>query len=57
MQEIVVTATRLPTPLGPGPRCPCDHRDDIRLRQASFAFDVLSTLPACRSAARERSAA
>jgi vitamin B12 transporter len=46
VQEIVVTATRLPTPIALLPGAQVLTRQDIQLHQASFAFDVLSLLPA-----------
>ncbi len=43
--EVVVTATRLPTPLSLASDAEVITAEDIRLRQSTFAFDALSTLP------------
>ena len=45
VQDVVVTATRLPTPIALAPDAQIIGGDDILRRQASFAFDVLDTLP------------
>ena len=44
-QEVVVTATRLPTPASLAPDDQVITTQQIQLRQATFAFDVLDTLP------------
>lgn len=43
--DLVVTATRLPTPLENEPTASILTRQDIEARQSPFAFDLLSTLP------------
>ena len=45
VQDLVVTATRLPTPESQAPDAQVVTSQEIQLRQASFAFDVLDTLP------------
>ena len=45
VQDLVVTATRLPTPESLAPDVQVITGQEIQLRQASFAFDVLDTLP------------
>ena len=45
VQDLVVTATRLPTPETLAPDAEVISGQDVQLRQASFAFDVLDTLP------------
>ncbi len=45
VQDLVVTATRLPTPESLAPDAEVITSQEIQLRQASFAFDVLDTLP------------
>ena len=45
VQDVVVTATRLPTPAALAPDAQVVTSQDIQLRQATFAFDALDTLP------------
>ncbi len=45
VQELVVTATRLPTPVSLAPDDQVITGQDIALRQATFAFDVLDDVP------------
>ena len=45
MQEVVVTATRLPTPLAQVPAVHVVTARDIALIQADFAFDALAAVP------------
>jgi len=45
VQDLVVTATRLPTPESLAPDAQVITGQEIQLKQASFAFDVLDTLP------------
>ena len=45
VQDLVVTATRLPTPRSLAPEIQVITSHEVQLRQASFAFDVLDTLP------------
>ncbi len=45
VQELVVTATRLPTPISQAPGAYVMTADDIQRRQATFAFDVLADIP------------
>jgi vitamin B12 transporter len=45
VQDLVITATRLPAPESQAPDAVVITANDIQLRQASFAFDVLDTLP------------
>ena len=45
VQDLVVTATRLPTPQSLEPDAEVVTGEQIQLRQATFAFDVLDTIP------------
>jgi vitamin B12 transporter len=45
VQDVIVTATRLPTPAALAPDAQVVTSDDIQLHQSSFAFDALDTLP------------
>lgn len=45
LEELVVTATRLPTLIGEAPGVRSITEDEIEARQAVFAADVLETLP------------
>ena len=43
--EVVVTAARLPTPVALEPGAQVVTREDIQLKQATFAFDALASVP------------